>query len=219
MKFSDLGVPRLLGVHFGVRSKTTPPWLRDAPDSMYGEELGFLAAKHEIAEVFAGHWHHREAREAKGEARVWQVGSLCPTGFDDTTEGHGIAIWEDGVVLFEEIEGPRFLATTDEAEILKAVKAKGKHTSLHVSWVVPSKMVATALARLEGYGDQMAAFEVVPNEEGTETAARDAAEAARSATALDEALAAFVGGMQLAEGVDRDDVLARSRRYLEGPGV
>lgn len=217
LKFSPLGVPRLLGMHFGVKSHLTPPWLREAPDAMHGEELGFLAHKHEIGDVFAGHWHHRELRAAKGEARIWQVGSLCPSGFDDVSEGHGIAIWEDGLVRFEEVEGPRFLAAKTEGEIAKAVGlgANASRASLYVSWSVPPAKVAESIERLEGYGDRIAAFEVVPDEEDAAVAARDAAEAARSATGFDEALAEFVAAMPLTDGVDRGAVLSLSKGYAE----
>jgi DNA repair exonuclease SbcCD nuclease subunit len=215
LKWCPLGVPRILGIHFGVKTARTPPWLRDAPDAMHVEELGFLAAKHEIGDVFAGHWHHRETRTAQGEASVWQIGSLCPSGFDDTSEGHGIAVWEDGAVRFEEIEGPRFLEAKTEDEIAKAVGGDVRH-SFFVSWSVPPAKVAESIERLEGYGaHRISAFEVVPDGEVLAVAAKDAADAARSATAFDEALEGFVANMAIPEGVDRAKVLDLARGYIE----
>lgn len=213
LKFCPLGGTRLLGIHFGVKTGRTPPWLRDVPDAMHAEELGFLGHKYEIRDVFAGHWHHRETRVAQDEARIWQVGSLCPSGFDDTSEGHGIAIWTDGEVAFEEIEGPRFLEAKTEDEIAKALEARA---DWFVSLQVPPERIAQAIERLEGYGGhRISAFEVVPDGEVLAVAAKDAAEAARSATALDEALEGFVENMTIPEVVDRADVLDRARGYIE----
>ena len=54
--------------------------------------------------------------------------------------------------------------------------------------------------------------------ENEQAAARTAATAARSAETLEEALAQFVAGMPLPEGVSRERVVERARKYLAKGG-
>lgn len=216
LEWSSSDATRLLGIHAGVKDASTPPWLRDSTDAIDVDELAALAAEHGIDTIFAGNWHdHRRwSLEKKGRAvRVIQIGSLCPTGFDDLSPQHGIALWRDGDISFADVPGPRFAKVSNAVELgARCTVEAAAGNALYASWSVAPGDLAASTAAAEAY--DLAAVEVLPDARLLEVQAREAAEGARASSTLDEALAAFVQAMPLPDGVEREAVLARARGYL-----
>jgi hypothetical protein len=205
-----------------VRDKKTAAWLQNSKDAVSADALVNLARDLDVGVVLAGNWHDRRRWQARGDkpVDVLQLGALVPTGWDNPgVDGYGtLAIWgDDGVVRFESLPGPRFVKVVSRADLdLQLAFAAKRGASLFVQWEAPPDQLAEStrqLIELIAQG-KVTAGEVVVGEAQAAEKAWAAAEAARSATSLEEALGGFVAEMSLPEGVDRDDVLARSRRYL-----
>lgn len=218
---------RLLALHSGIRDKLTEAWLQKAPDSIDVGVLYDLMVKHGIRATVAGHWHKHRAWEllrsdedAADVRWVAQLGALVPTGWNNPgVEGYGTVAFFDTSfpskgLTYVSVPGPRFLIGASEVE-----KASKQGNKVFVRWptLTPEeeKDAVAALAKLKKNGD-IVSGEVEPDRVESETAARSAAQVARSADTLAEALAAFVKEMALPEGVSREAVLARAKAYLEG---
>lgn len=219
---------RLLALHSGIRDKLTEAWLQKAPDSIDASALYDLMVKHGISAAVAGHWHkHRawdftapEDEDATDTRRIAQLGALVPTGWNNPgVEGYGtVAFWDskhgNGKLSYLTVPGPRFLIGASEAEA-----AEKAHHKVFVRWptLTPEeeKDAVAALAKLKKSG-VIVGGEVEQDRADSEIAARSAAMVARSADTLAEALAAFVAEMPLPEGVSRESVLEKAKRYLEG---
>jgi DNA repair exonuclease SbcCD nuclease subunit len=207
---------RLLGIHAGVKDAGTPPWLRDSKDAIDLDALDALASAHGISLIACGNWHDHRVWKTGSGLRVVQVGSLCPTGFDDLSPLHGVVVWRDGDLSFEEVPGPRFAKVCGADEFQEAIDGLRAH-KLYVSWTCAPESLAAVSAYAESarhVEHHIAGVEVVADARVVEAQAREAAEAARAAGSLDEALAAFVEAMPLEDGVDRAAVLSRARGYL-----
>jgi hypothetical protein len=212
---------RLLSVHLGVSDDATPPWLRDAHDSIHVDLLTELATHNDIDAVFTGNWHDHVFWD--GAPAICQVGALVPTGWDNPgVDGYGgIAIYDstNDAIEMVHLPGARFVNARDAVHLRKlavAAHAAGHH--------VYARITSTP-ADVRGNVDQIAALrderlisggEVVLDNEEAQRAAKDAAATARSANTLEEALTGFVGEMPLEDGVDRPTVLALSKAYLAG---
>jgi hypothetical protein len=216
-------MPRLLALHMGIVDKDTPPWLRDSPGAVDVELLRYLMAQYDIRAVFAGDWHRRKVWEFDdgGKRRtIMQVGTLCPTGFDDAGPyGYGTLAWyeeDSDTVGWEEIPGPRFVVLHgwpfDHKELAK--EAVGGCTE-YVRAIVPPEHMAAAREFLSRHNYFPGGFEVLPDQVEAQVAARTAATLARSAETLDQALAEYVGAMELPEGVDRNEVLGAALRHMQ----
>lgn len=208
---------RVLGIHAGVRDAETAPWLRDAEDAIDVDELVDLAREHGISHVFAGNWHERRAWYRHG-VRVTQVGSLCPTGFDDPSPEHGLSVLrDDGQVLFESVAGPRFVRVASQEELDDAVERAPPDCELYVTWVASGSDEALRAAQsAEALRERgvVAGWRLLRDGAAAAEQARDAARVVRRASTLDEALSAYVGGMGLPPDVPPGDVLAACRGYL-----
>jgi hypothetical protein len=91
---SSASTPKLLALHLGLRDLgKTPPWLMDAHDSVSIEQLAELCVQHGISCVTAGNWHDPRRWTLKGVELV-QIGSMCPTGFDDLGHAGTLAVVE-----------------------------------------------------------------------------------------------------------------------------
>ena len=102
---------RVLGVHLGIADERTPPFLRNASDSIALETIADAAAAHGITHVMAGNWHNPEDWTYNG-VRVCQVGGLIPQRFGDTHTTHGrVALFDanTGEITFKCLAGPRFI--------------------------------------------------------------------------------------------------------------
>lgn len=116
-----------------------------------------------------------------------------------------------------EIPGPRFLKL-GPGENWDANQTAGCQVYVQIE-CDPKNITANIQALDEAKaGGLIVGGSVIPDKVKVRTAARQAATLARSADTLDEAVAAYVGKMPLAEGVDRDEVLNMVRGYLAQSG-
>lgn len=188
----------LLGLHLGVADDRTPSYLRGAHDAIEVEALAELAKEYGISHVFAGNWHDRKQWQlawpdsAKPKLnhtlRILQLGALVPTGFDNPgLDGYGtVAVWDS--------------AAPDKPKLVELPGPRFLKTDPEETLVVePDIQLYT---------------EAIVDTEAVKVAARSAAQAARSADTLTDALAKFVERMPLDEGVDRKTVLAKAKGYL-----
>lgn len=212
---------RVLILHLGISDEKTAPWLKNAHDAIPVSALEDLCEKYRIGLVLAGNWHDRRSwKLCKGKSEALQIGALVPTGFDNPgLEGYGgVAVvgLEGGLELnLEEVAGPRFVKLTPKARdaLLAAQKFEGE---VFVEMTAPAESLGGCTTELAGMvsAGALADAVVLPDAREIGAAARTAALAARSSETMYEALAAYVQEMPLPEGVDRDAVLARARRYL-----
>lgn len=214
--------------HAGVADDNTPPWLRDADDSILVRDLHAVMANCKTQVAFAGNWHSARRWELLSPpARIYQVGTLCPTGFDNPgLDGYGLLVTLDLETMEvdgEEIPGPRFLKVQNAIELDVAIQAyrqfpRPEDYSLFVEWRTPVEETDEAAQQLQSLQDEgiLAGWEVVPDKTEAERQARTAALQAASQETTEEALSAYVGSMPVAEGIDREVVLRLSRGFLVG---
>lgn len=208
---------RLLALHFGIADDETPPYMRDASDSVTVEDLSRVSSEHAISAVFAGNWH-RQRSWSVGSLGIVQIGCLCPRGWNDAgLEGYGgLAVYDvagDSIELVE-IPGPRFVSVRSanaQYETIKEAIRVGHHVYVHRYYTEGEDVVTPTEDRVT--------FVALPDLEEVEAATRSAARAAKSKDTLEEAIAAYVAAMPLPEGVDRSEVLARSRQFLAQRGA
>jgi hypothetical protein len=207
------GVDRVLCLHLGLRDKDTAPWLQGAHDSVDAAAL----PHHLYRYTFAGNWHLRK----RVAPRVFQVGALVPTGFDNpglTGYGSLVVLGEDGPVVAE-MAGPRFLRATGPREaqaVLDAVVAAGAEDTACISVRCRPDERADVRELMDLYG--VTKYEVHTDREAAQDAARSAAQVAAyaSSDSVAKALAAYVAQMPLPDGVDRTEVQAMAVDYVAG---
>jgi hypothetical protein len=177
---------RILAIHLGIEDKNTPPFLRNADDSIKIDALRKICDAHSIDAVYAGNWHDRKEYDfGKSGVRILQCGALVPTGWDNPgMDGYGtVAHFGDLTgVTFDELSGPRFV----REPFIGATECKVYVDEL------PDRSVIRA----------------------AKDAAHTAARRASSAETLDEALSNYVEAMQIPEDVDRAEVLAQAKGFL-----
>ena len=214
---------RVLLFHLGISDQSTAPWLQGAHDSVELPTVAAIAEDAALDAVFAGNWHdHRRFDRLK--CQVVQVGALVPTGWDNPgLAGYGkLAIYEPGKpVVVEELPGPRFIKVRSEAELKKVMnQAAALGHKLYVNLMTQPDELGGATEQLIELVESGALLggNVLPDTGEAEAAARDAAQAARSAETLDEAVQKYVERMDLPEGVQRAAVLSRVQGYLAREG-
>lgn len=223
---------KIMALHLGLASQDTAAFLKDSHDQISTVELGELCNTHGIDAVFAGNWHsHAFFRSAnKYFTRLVQVGSLCPTGWDNPgLEGYGKLVVFDSAergdkqIIVETIPGPRFLNVDrqvhgDSSEMFNAIKLREDTGSwkLYVRLLTPPDLVASQTAFLEEQKERkiFEDGEVVVDSSHARVAARTAATSAKSAETLDEAIASYISSMPLEPSVDRQSVIALTKKYL-----
>jgi hypothetical protein len=231
---SSASSTRVLALHLGLRDdKKTPPWLMDAHDSVPIEMVQELMRNHGIDATYAGNWHNPEEwtyhdadRSVTTALRIVQIGTLCPTGFDNEGLSFGtMAIFDtlkDKNCETLRVPGPRFLKVAS-FEALKELVNKPKLDGLSVYvrvQVEPEQLVEAeqfiAAVTENGF---LAGGEAIPDTTDTQVALRQAAGVARAAETVDEAVAAFVAQMPLPALNDptlRAEVLAKVKEFLGG---
>lgn len=218
------GKRRILFLHVGIIGANTPPWLREAHGAVHVDDLRSLCEDLHIERVFAGDWHDHHDWKGDGQPggfpRITQIGTLCPTGFDNPgLEGYGrLAICDVYKMKNEyiEIPGPRFVKV-DFSTGGDPLLATEKGNTVFCSRIVHPNEAKAALESMNlsiAAGD-IAGGEIVVDKSSIEQAAGKAARAATQAGSLSEALAGYVEKMPLDDGIDRAEVLTRSRRYLK----
>lgn len=215
--------PLLLSIHLGVKDDKTPPWLASANDSIDIELLKEICFDHNISHVIAGNWHNRQqwtATRGNKTLHVLQLGALVPTGWDNPgLYGYGtIGFWDGKKLKIEELPGPRFLKVSSDEELQTYVdENEDAKCALFVSQVCLPDEVPASLARLQARAkanEITDAFEVLPDRSFAKAEARTAAEKARSAQTLAEALDVYVKRIPIEDGVSRSNVLQRCKDYL-----
>ncbi len=220
-------VPRLLGIHCGIEDETTSPFLRGHGIDV--AMLRYLCSEHSIRAVFAGDWHTHKRWDFDDGGRpitIMQVGALVPTGFDNPgLDGYGTLAWYDSdtdeVGVDVEV-GPRFLKLDWRRALGDGeqwhIPARGldgnahKLSDIYVRVKVDADLVGPARDFLNSVG--LAGYEVEVDSADSAIEARTAAQAARSADTLEEALANFVAAMPLDASVSRSAVLELARAHL-----
>lgn len=214
---------RILCLHLGIRDEETPYYLANAEDSISADMLFDVMEHHGIKYAAAGNWHEQRMWQADGMT-IHQVGTLCPTGFDNPglTDYGFMSVWDSETGVFEPIHvpGPRFVKARTEEEFERAMAYHVRsdvdpHCTCFVEYVGPKFTEAAAQIleyRDEGWIADGAAY---PDKKEEGKKAAKAAKAASSAENLDKALGAYIEEMPLDEGVDRKEVLAHVRAYLK----
>lgn len=207
---------RVLALHLGLRDGKTPPWLVGSHDSIGVELVKELQRRHDIDAVFAGNWHNPATWGS-----IVQIGTLCPTGFDNPgTEFGTMAVYDskrpkDANVL--DVPGPRFLKLDDAAglEGLEATSAYRLYVRVKCD-LTTREATEQAIAKAVEQ-ERIVAGEAVVDTHDTQVALRQAAGATRSAESVDEAVAAFVKAMPLdGDSAFRAEVLAKVKQFLGG---
>ncbi len=226
---SSASSPKLLALHLGLRDKgKTPPWLMDAHDSVGIEQVQELVQKYELAAVYAGNWHNPEewiwydgVRSATTPLRAVQIGTLCPTGFDNPGASFGtMAIYDshknNGCQVLS-VPGPRFFKVEGIDELEELIeKAPGKLTFVRAT-VEPDDVAASEdLIKRAVEAGTLGGGETLAEASEAQVALRQAAGVARSAETVDEAVAGFVASMPLKDPELRAAVLERVKGFLGG---
>jgi len=212
---------RLLLLHLGIHDaamRAALPWTKDAADAVSIEQLQDLCAAHGIESVVAGNWHARK-RWRTSSLDVLQVGALVPTGWDNPgLRGlYGtVASFGPGGLSVYELPGPRFVTVTEAGALNNILDEADEQDLLYVRWKTAPSNVEGVTAHLRELreGGIIAGFTVQIEQEALRAQAQAASQRARSAETLQEALAHYVAGVALEEGIDRAEVLDRAREYL-----
>ena len=217
---------RILGCHLGIWDSATPAWGQVGTDSISIERLLTLCKEYEIDAVMAGHWHRHVEWQPFNGIHIVQLGCLCPTDWRDSfDDAVGKVTIVDGVKNKQlktetiEIAGPRFVSCEKpDASELKRFRWLSEEGSFVFARMRSTDEVGMQTAS-EWLGKQkeekaILGYEVLPDDQTNKIQARTAATLARCETGLAESLAAFVKNMPIEEGVNRDKVLALSKKYL-----
>lgn len=217
---------RILGCHLGIWDSATPAWGQAGTDSISIERLLTLCKEYQIDAVMAGHWHRHVEWQPFNGIHIVQLGCLCPTDWRDSfDDAVGKVTIVDGVKNKQlktetiEIAGPRFVSCEKpDASELKRFRWLSEEGSFVFARMRSTDEVGMQAAS-EWLGKQkeekaILGYEVLPDDQTNKIQARTAATLARCETGLAESLAAFVKNMPIEEGVNRDKVLALSKKYL-----
>jgi len=222
-------VPRVLALHLGIQDGRTPPWLDEAHDSVPVKLVQELMQKYAIEACFTGNWHEPrqwefpDTRFSLHCGRITQVGTLCPTGFDNPGDSFGtMAIYDsqrEPSVQHLRVPGPRFLKVTGLVEMKRCVAdTKGNHTVRYLRAMVDPEEFEAAEALLSKAKAKglVKDGEVSRDTAEAQVALRQAAGLARSAETVDGAVEAYVAQMPLEDITLRAEVLARVKGLLGG---
>ena len=81
---SKRGIPkRILISHLGIAADDSPEYMRHGRDVISVSELLALQRSYGISAAFLGNWHGERDFLGDPEHRAYQIGALCPTGFDN----------------------------------------------------------------------------------------------------------------------------------------
>lgn len=228
-------VSRLLVTHLGIRDKDTPHYLLNANDCVGVETMMQVLETIDAQAAFVGNWHHKEVWE-EGEHHprfVVQVGTTCPTGFNNPGLEHfgWMAYWDTDLrqPSLQRVPGPRFLKLDPERnvdkQIPKPVQDKKKRNVVFVEATADRQRRQQIRKALTGFKSMgwIENYEVKPDRKEAKIAAAHAAEAATSAKSFDEALATYVFELPLEELVGEDvkppehsTVYERIKQFLGG---
>ena len=206
------GTRKVMAFHLGVIDKSTPAFLAKAHDAIELEVVQGLMGAHGIEYAFCGNWH---APQKWG--RLVQCGALCPTGWDNEGSNYGKMALLDTDTKFlasAYISGPRFLVADSAKKadaLLDSARMAGDKVYLSLKGAAAEDTELIARLREAGVPTR-----VVLGSDGAKEATRAAARSVRGAATLEDALARYIAAMPVPDSVDREQVLALSRKYLGG---
>lgn len=204
-------VPRVLALHLGISDLDTPPWLAGAHDSISVLKVAELMQLYKLDAAFAGNWHNPKQWKFDGVGPIIQIGTLCPTGWDNPGLSFGtMSVYDTETFKAKKfnVPGPRFVTSVKEAQDAP----RGCKVFLRLTADEAGMEAAQAqLATLKGV-----VGEVIKDTGETTAALRTAAGVARSSENVDEAVAAFIEQMPLGDESMRPEVLARAKLFLGG---
>lgn len=191
---------QVLVTHVGVwddLDAKASPWYRKAKDGMHTSLLFDAMEDAGITMAFVGNYHQHRVWK-RGSLTIVQVGTLCPGGFGDggIVDRGLLAQCCEGVFSMHEIPGPRFITWDGTSDAGKGERKNAENTYFgrQVGGVELSEVA-------KGY---MGGYEYIPAQDN-ETQGTPAED--YGGDSPDEALAAYVEGMDLPAGVDKAAVL------------
>ena len=187
------GKADVLALHLGIYDGDTPAYLRGAEGAIQANALADLCLEHGFQTVLAGDWHDR---------RLWEF-----SGGKFATGRKKVVLMQVGALVPTGWNNPgldgygtvAFWDTTKRLVSFSALPGP-RFVRAPVTKATPNDVYLDELM-------DMAASKV---------AASEAAKAARSSTTFLEALAAFVGKMDLPSTVDRKALLSKVKDYVGG---
>jgi DNA repair exonuclease SbcCD nuclease subunit len=225
---------RILGCHLGIWDSATPAWGQAGTDAISIERLLTLCKQYEIDAVMAGHWHRHVEWQPFNGIHIVQLGCLCPTDWRDAFDTDWRDVFDDAVgkvTIVEgiknkqlktqtvEISGPRFVSCEKpgafELKRFRGLSEAGNFVFARMRSTEVGMQAASEWLGKQKEEKAILGFEVLPDDQANQIQARTAATLARCETGLAESLAAFVKNMPMEEGVNRDKVLALSKKYLK----
>lgn len=222
---NDFGVPLMtICAHVGLHDAAMRQrfaWAKDAADAMSVDDALAIMQANVIPWFFAGNWHSYKAWGDRGRMAV-QVGSLCPTGWDNEGfDGYGHVVIGNGTVPdLIKIAGPRFITVRSQQEFDHAIIRNdelGSHAcTLFVRWVAaPGELLSAKRILSEAKANkQIEDYDVQTDQKVTKVKALVAANAARSKTTLMDAASDYVTKIELPEGARRDRVWNHVKGFL-----
>jgi hypothetical protein len=224
----------VVGVHFGLHDaamRRGGTWVESAPDAMAVEDVADAMRACGVRHLFAGNWHEHRAW-VDGDLAMVQVGALVPTGWDNPgLDGYGsVALYGEAAWFVTRMPGPRFVVVRSAEELAVAVTtASERGDLLYVRWLaLPAEVqacerVAVEMAeavrgmdRVDGPRGALVAWEVLPDLQPAQEAARQAGERARARPTATTMLEELLQHHPLPDGIRRERVGALVRQYLEG---
>lgn len=215
LKPPDKNIQRVLAMHAGLIHKDTPPYLKDSQTAIPFDDLAQYCKKAEIDFVFAGDWHDFKYLVSNG-VQAWQVGTLCPTGWDnpgvlgfgkvltlDTTKKHPIRE--------QEIKGPRFVTASTPQEVEAAYEEQQNGYKIYLRLKAKASEAQETIALVKTLGIEN--VEVIIDASIGKQEARQAAKAAASSDTLSEAIDAYIAAMPAME--NREAVREQVRKFLK----
>lgn len=213
------GAVGVLAVHAGIADARTPPFLRDSHEAIEAEALLDLLVANGLTYAAAGNWHDRR-RWQRGGVTVQQCGALCPTGFDNPGGAgrYGTVAFCDTACgpYHVELAGPRFHVVRTEAELAEALSDSTAARRYIAVKLPPEVDPAPWRARLDKLAadSRVHAYRIDGDTSERGRRLRAAAEGAKSATTLDDALGKYVAAMPLPPDVTPVEMLAVLNTYL-----
>mgnify|MGYP006935491064 CR=1 FL=1 len=204
--------------HAGVSDTNTPAFLKNTQDSIDVDDIEALLGETSARLFFAGNWHTTRSWRVK-DARVYQCGTLVPTGYDDQAAAF-VHVYDGRTVTKHNAPGPRFWSF-DKLDAKAIADAALKSTCAFVRCTLPLAEVQSAKDLVEGLllSTGASVIEVVPSKrevsEQREAALVDAARVARE-DEVRNAVAAYVHNMPLTASVDRAALLSLVMDALDG---
>lgn len=216
----------ILCIHLGISDEETVGYLSGSNDSVSVDLLRELCDWHGFEAVVAGNWHEHRVWDIDvdgGDGRIVQVGATAPTGFSNP--GHDdygwVSHWDGSMFEHERVPGPRFVVMEgplDAQDLREKMDPVNQYFIEGRCQPHDAQEVREVLEEMHATLDHVEAWSLRVVRPEARAKAREAAKAARAAETLEEAVRAFVAGMELKEGVEPKEVLELAAGYLKGDG-